>query len=348
MILGRNARKSSLAFTAWAVLCILRYTATAILSFLLGMYTMSNAMENKKLPSVDEFDGIFNLNIDDHSKSPHSDQEVFRTTPNIPDLTEMEQVRVIIAIADTIKKSGSSIGVPLLDYRNPAGPKDFLIVEYDVDRTLSVEWSNHKIVTLNLIESIRKILAQDFPLWRVVMFGRSKIAKIAIYADAVRFHSSLAGDGLAEQLKQAMDFEQNEYDNTEGREIKQHLYVKKHFKKVFDKLQKNSNPQIVFYFERYGLDESKSVLWVFHRMSSYSDISILIKGYAFSKRFAVSSTGELSGLYDLGDECVGYLIEVVVKKDLLGEAVLVRGGQDGEKQWSLPVPQSSDNEIYKN
>jgi len=345
--MARNlkSRKSKTALAYQLAYYSLCCVATTVLTLGLTGHMMSSPMENKKRPSVDEFEGIFNLNKNDHSKSPYSDQEVLCTASNIPDLTGDEQVRAMVAIADTIEKSGKSIFVPLLDYPNPAGPKDFLIVENDVDRTISIAWSSHSVVTLNLIEDIEKLLAQDFPLWRVILFGRSKIAKIAIYADCIQFHSSLAGDGLAKQLKQAMDSEQNEYDSTEGIEVKQHLYVKMHFKKVFDKLQKNSNPQIVFYFERYGLDESESVIWVFHRMSSYSDLDMSIDGYAFSRRFEVSSTGELAGLYDLEDDRFGYLIEVVVKKRLLGDAVIIRDEQNVQKQWRLAVPPSSDSDI---
>jgi len=334
-----NKRKTALGY----YLICYRLCYIGMMVFSLGLE--GHAMENKRRPSVDEFEGIFNLNKNDHSKSPYSDEEVLCTASSIPDLTRDEQVQVLIAVADTIKTSGKSIFVPLLDYPNPAGPKDFLIVQHDVDRTISIEWSSHSIVTLNVIEGIKNVLAHDFPLWRVILFGRSKMTKIAIYADCVQFHSSLAGDGLAGKLKRAMDFEQNEFDNTVGLKLKQHTHVEKNFKKRFNAIQTSMSPQIVFHFDRYALDEGDSVFWVFHRMSSCFDIELLNESYAFSKAFEVSSTGELAGLYDLGDDCFGYLIEVVVKKKLLGDTVIIRDEQNVQKQWRLAVPQISDNDI---
>ena len=292
-----------------------------------------DTMNVNSRPSIGEYDGFYNLSIEDVRVLGLVEANVLRTSPRLTPLLDDDRYRFMKGVAECVKRLGLSVSLPIINEAVVNQP-DLLLIQ-SIDRSVGLEWRDATKITPTIVEGIRSFLRAHFAEWRVVLFGITPDSRITIYADAIRFEQTINGDTIEDKLAMAVATELAERNATIGEGDRQLALVKKQFGSRLDQRARETSPVILFRFSTCRGDTSKNVVWLYHCGDSYDSVKFVGQIYGYGTTFEIASDHSFHELYDGPDDRLGFLVEVVFKSENIGARMPVT---DGKEVWVLDVP----------
>jgi hypothetical protein len=293
-----------------------------------------------RFPSLVEHRDYYNLRTEDVPAEVRGRPGIcFRSAKQLPPLDLREFERMQELVYGFLHRHGR-----FPNLREDVGRfYEFCVGDELIDRTISVELPNFRVLTPAFIEGLQKEVLAENPLWRVHILTEEPGNAVMVYPNVVRVGVAPPSANVVAELNKAIEREVAARDVREGPDRRQLAYLAPKVREALKNL--DVAPFIVLgVFDNCSGDTKKVTIWLLFRSEIVPDLVIEEpREIAVGTHRRVRPDGTL--VPEFGRERTDVWLEQWVLPAGFGDKVVVQRREKGKpvvgQQWEVRIDRAS-------